>query len=117
TTVKSSPFLSAKATASSSVSKRSRTWFSVSRALDQPISGSGWRGVAGSYSSTHLRVSAVPDCMAVFAGRKMRARAIAVVDPLPLPPEAGRGERIRTSGFELPKLALYQAELRPDAAC
>ncbi len=29
--------------------------------------------------------------------------------------EPGRGERIRTSGFLLPKQALYQAELRPDA--
>ncbi|CAA7615555.1 hypothetical protein MTBSS4_130086 [Magnetospirillum sp. SS-4] len=27
----------------------------------------------------------------------------------------GRGERIRTSGIQLPKLALYQAELHPDA--
>jgi hypothetical protein len=26
----------------------------------------------------------------------------------------GRGERIRTSGIQLPKLALYQAELRPE---
>src|SRR5579864_5314955 len=29
---------------------------------------------------------------------------------------AGRGERIRTSGIQLPKLALYQAELRPETA-
>src|SRR6185312_7149065 len=28
----------------------------------------------------------------------------------------GRGERIRTSGIQLPKLALYQAELRPASA-
>ena len=28
----------------------------------------------------------------------------------------GRGERIRTSGFLLPKQALYQAELRPDSS-
>src|ERR1700691_3893073 len=28
---------------------------------------------------------------------------------------AGRGERIRTSGIKLPKLALYLAELRPDS--
>ena len=28
-------------------------------------------------------------------------------------PRTGRGERIRTSGIQLPKLALYQAELRP----
>ena len=28
----------------------------------------------------------------------------------------GRGERIRTSDFYLPKVALYQAELHPDTA-
>ena len=28
----------------------------------------------------------------------------------------GRGERIRTSDFYLPKVALYQAELHPDSA-
>src|SRR5258706_9634398 len=28
----------------------------------------------------------------------------------------GRGERIRTSDFYLPKVALYQAELRPDGS-
>src|SRR3546814_4546245 len=30
-----------------------------------------------------------------------------------LPGRAGRGERIRTSDIQLPKLALYQAELHP----
>src|SRR5690242_15632100 len=38
----------------------------------------------------------------------MRACAMLAVTFL-----AGRGERIRTSGIQLPKLALYQAELRP----
>jgi hypothetical protein len=42
---------------------------SVSPALAQPMSGSGSRGVAGSYSSIHLPVFASPDCIAVFAGR------------------------------------------------
>ena len=32
---------------------------------------------------------------------------------IPLFVRVGRGERIRTSGIKLPKLALYQAELRP----
>src|SRR5580658_5795966 len=32
----------------------------------------------------------------------------------PLALSDGRGERIRTSGIQLPKLALYQAELRPE---
>src|SRR6185437_7985742 len=41
----------------------------------------------------------------------MRARAMPV--PRAAAVSSGRGERIRTSGIQLPKLALYQAELRP----
>src|SRR6185437_11198770 len=40
------------------------------------MSGSGSRGLAGSYSSTQRRVLALPDCIAVLAGRKIRAVAI-----------------------------------------
>src|SRR5690606_24504120 len=55
------------------VSNSSRTWVRVSAELVQPISGSIWRGTAASCSSTHSLVRAVPDCMAVLAGLKMRA--------------------------------------------
>src|SRR5271166_4084429 len=117
-TVYSRSCLSAKATASSSVSKRSWTSFRVSCALAHPINGSGRRGVSGSYSRIHLRVCARPDCIAVLAGLYMRARAIdrSFRQNYALRccrPGGGRGERIRTSDILLPKQALYQAEPRP----
>jgi hypothetical protein len=46
----------------------------MSAELVQPIKASIVRGPAGSYSSTQALVRALPDCIAVFAGMKIRAR-------------------------------------------
>jgi hypothetical protein len=63
------PLRWAKAIASSRVSKFMRTCGLVSALPIQPISGSTVRGVSLSNSSTHFSVLAVPDCMALRAGR------------------------------------------------
>src|ERR1700733_10840182 len=99
--------------ASSFVSKESRTWLRVSVELVQPISGSATRGEPGANSSCHFSVPALPDCMAVLAGWKIRT----FIDPALLDRSqclmGGRGDWIRTSDILLPKQALYRAELRP----
>src|SRR5215471_9739976 len=59
--------------ASSLDAKRSRTCCRVSDELVHPMRGSTALGAAGSNSSTHDLVPAVPDCIAVLAGLYMRA--------------------------------------------
>src|ERR1043165_7639104 len=50
-----------------------RTCWRVSAELVQPISGSIVRGRSGTNSNTHSREAALPCCIAVLAGLKMRA--------------------------------------------
>ena len=45
---------------------------------------------------------------------RLAGRLVAAVRACALAARIGRGERIRTSDFYLPKVALYQAELHPD---
>src|SRR5262249_46016064 len=63
---------SAKAIASSFVSKVRRSWALVSEELVQPISGSAVRRSPGANSRIHRCVPAQPDCIAVLEGWKMR---------------------------------------------
>jgi hypothetical protein len=125
---------SANAIASSMDSKLRRTWLSMSLDPVHPMRGSIRRGACGSYSRTQAFVFAVPDCVAVLAGRK-------ILTAIPLssltssgrrPPRArpkccschrrsilwqtlrdGRGSRIRTCDLKYPKLPRYQAALYP----
>src|SRR5215468_5068330 len=85
--------------ASSLESNRSRTCCRVSDELVHPMSGLTALGEACSKSSTHDLVLAVPDCIAVLAGRYMRAVVMsggALVAEIPLSP-AGIQEPARRS--------------------
>src|SRR5882672_619182 len=94
------------------------TWLRISLDAVQPISGSIWRGLSGSYSSSHFFVRALPDCIAFLAGWLILA---SILDPLIAagpPPIAqwakgGRGGVIRTRDPLLPKQMRYQAAPRP----
>src|SRR4051812_24373555 len=63
----------------------------MSDELVQPISGSCSRAEEGSNSSTQSLVLAMPDCMADFVGRKMRASMILVLRGRLRPLIAGHG--------------------------
>ena len=79
----------------------------------QPIKGSISGSPRSSSSIRQRLVRRVPDCMAVRAGLKIRARIRSSDRPSAAGSVNGRGSKIRTYDPRFPKPVLYQAELCP----